>query len=68
MKKHLLASLSILPFMVSPVLISCTKKEEVKSVITILNQKSQIILSLKKAINFLKIEISNLKNQIFLMK
>lgn len=26
MKKHLLASLSLLPFMVSPVLISCTKK------------------------------------------
>ena len=55
MKKHLLASLSLLPFMVSPVLISCTKKEEVKSVITNLNQKSFNIFSLASDINILDI-------------
>lgn len=55
MKKHLLASLSLLPFMVSPVLISCTKKEEVKSIITNLNQKSFNIFSLASDINILDI-------------
>ena len=55
MKKNLLASLSLLPFMVSPVLISCTKKEEVKSVITNLNQKSFNIFSLASDINILDI-------------